>query len=623
MEDVRLMDATAPSAQKRRALAWLTGFVLVNVALAVLISATNIPFAQTRWEGRSVLFLLTALPGHFIFFGALLGLPALVVGRMLRSDRWMIASAVVLQTLWICLLLSDAKVFALYRFHLNAMVLNMLFGGALQDQVTFSPAMWALIAMAVGVLLALEVAVAWLWWRALVRRPGVTRVKHVWWAAGLLLVLSQGMFAYYDARGDRSVVSQVTYIPWAQPITLKDALHRFGVQTAQASDLPSVGEGVLGYPRQPLHCVRTPSLNVLVVLVESLRADALDPRVMPHTWQYAQQAQQFTNHYSSGNATRFGLFGLMYGLPGGYWHSMLAEERGPVLVDRMRQTGYRMHVYGSAPLYSPEFDRTVFEQVREKIVNAPADLPREDRDRYVVDRLRADIRAHPRGQRFFGFAFLDSPHAPYHLPRGFVSPFQPMAEEVNFLKLGPDHDPTPEHNRYLAAVRYSDGLIADLLATLKDSALADNTVVLVTGDHGEEFNDLRQNYWGHNGNFSDYQLRTPFVLFWPGKAPQRHDGVSSHEDLVPTLMRHALGCDGNIADYSTGDDLFDTPPAKRPLLVESWSQRGIRDGDRIYLFDNLGTARVVDRRYRTIPDAQVDPAAVRRSWEMLTRFQKH
>ena len=623
MEDIRLMDVAAPSAHKQRARAWLTGFVLVNAALAALITATNIPFAQTRWEGHSVLFLLTALPGHFIFFGALLGLPALVLGRVLRSERWMIASAVVLQTLWICLLLADAKVFALYRFHLNAMVLNMLFGGALQDQVTFSPAMWALIAMAVGLLLVLEVAVAWLWWRALGRHPGLSRVKHVWWAAGLLLVLGHGMCAYYDARGDRSVVSQVAYIPWAQPITLKDALRRFGVETAQASDLPSVGEGVLGYPRQPLHCMRTPSLNVLVVLVESLRADALDPRVMPNTWQYAQQAQQFTNHYSSGNATRFGLFGLMYGLPGGYWHSMLAEERGPVLVDRMRQTGYRMHIYGSAPLYSPEFDRTVFEQVREKIVNAPADLPREDRDRYIIDRLRADIRSHPPGQRFFGFAFLDSPHAPYHLPRDFVSPFQPMAEEVNFLKLGPDHDPTPEHNRYLAAVRYSDGLISELLATLKHSALADNTVVLITGDHGEEFNDLRQNYWGHNGNFSDYQLRTPFVLFWPGKAPQRHDGVSSHEDLVPTLMRHALGSGGDIADYSTGDDLFDTPPAKRPLLVESWSQRGIRDGDRIYLFDNLGAARVVDRRYRALPDAQVDPAAVRSSWEMLTRFQKH
>ncbi|MBF6024391.1 DUF3413 domain-containing protein [Lysobacter niastensis] len=617
------MDVPTSEAQTRRGLAWLTGFVLVNTALAVLITASNIPFADTRWEGHSVLFLATALPGHFLFFGALLAVPALLLGRLLRSTRWMIASAVLLQSLWIGLLLADAKVFALYRFHVNGMVLNMLFGGALQEQVAFSPGMWGLIALGAGLLLTLEVATAWLWWRVLTGRPSLVRVQHVWWAAGLMLLVSQSMVVYYDARGDRSVMSQLTYIPWAQPITLKAALRRAGIKTANAADLPKIGEGVLRYPRKPLQCAKPPSMNVLVVAVESLREDALTPETMPNTWRHAQRAQWFGHHYSSGNATRFGLFGLMYGLPGGYWHAMLAEQRGPVIIDRMLATGYRMHVYGSAPLYSPEFDRTVFAKVRDRIVNGPANLPSEARDRVVIDRLRADIREHPAGQRFFGFVFLDSPHAPYHVPRGFASPFQPMAQDVNFLNLGPDHDPTPEHNRYRAAVRYSDGLIGELLSTLEESPLGDDTVVLITGDHGEEFNDLHQNYWGHNGNFSDYQLRTPFVLLWPGKAPQRHDQVTSHEDLVPTLMRHALGCEGDSADYSTGYDLFGEAPASRPLVVESWSKRGIRDGDRTYLFDNLGAASVVDREYRVIPGADVSPAAVRSSWEMLTRFQRH
>ncbi|HEY5782800.1 MAG TPA: sulfatase-like hydrolase/transferase [Lysobacter sp.] len=606
----------------RSGLGWLTGFVLVNAAVAGLITASNIPFADIRWEWRSVLFLLTALAGHFLFFGALLGLPALLIGRLFGRARWMITAAIALQTLWIGLLLIDAKVFALYRFHLNGMVMNMVVGGALQDQVPVSPAMWALIATSVGALLALEVAVAALWWRLLARRPALGRVKHVWWAGALAMLLSQGMAIYYDARGDRSVISRLTYIPWAQPIALKGPLRRFGVQTAEAAELPTLGEGVLDYPRRPLRCARPPSLNVLAVLVESLRADALDPRTMPNTWRYAQRSQWFDNHFSSGNATRFGLFGLMYGLPGGYWHAMLAEQRGPVLIDRLQRSGYRMHIYGSAPLYSPEFDRTVFSQVRDRIVDGPANLPSEARDRVVIDRLREDIREHPDGQRFFGFVFLDSPHAPYHLPRGYASPFQPMADDVNFLKLGPGRDPTPEHNRYRAAVRYSDALIGELLATLQQSPLAGNTVVLITGDHGEEFNDLRQNYWGHNGNFSDYQLRTPFVLYWPGKAPQRHERASSHEDFVPTLMRHALGCDGDIADYSTGYDLFGKAPTSRPLLVESWSKRGILDGGRIYLFDDLGATSVVDRHYRAIEDAKVDPVAVRRSWEMLTRFQR-
>lgn len=612
----------SPITVSQRAFAWLTGLILGNAALAVLITCANIPLTGVARQWHSALFLILALPGHFIFFGTLVALPAWLLGRVLRDPRWMIASALLLQTAWICLLLADAKVFSLYRFHLNAMVLNMIFGGALQDQVTFSPSMWTLIALAVALLLALEIIAGRFWWRALQRRPGLLRVRRTWWIAGAMFVVSQGMVAFSDARGDRAVLSQLTYIPWAQPITLKAALHRFGVETAVAAELPDTADSRLGYPRTALQCTDPAKLNVLVVVVESLRHDVLDPRVMPNTWRYAQDAQWFGNHYSSGNATRFGLFGLMYGLPGGYWQAMLAEQRGPVMIDRMKRDGYRMHIYGSAPLYSPEFDRTVFSQVRERIVNAPSTLKSADRDRHVIERLQADIRSHRAGDRFFGFVFLDSPHAPYHLPRGFRPPFEPMADDVNFLNLGPDHDPAPEFNRYRAAVHYSDQLIGQLLQTLAKSPLASDTVVLITGDHGEEFNDLQQNYWGHNGNFSDYQLRTPFVLHWPGKPARRERAITSHEDFVPTVMRHALGCQTDSTEYATGLDLFGPLPASRPLVVESWSQRGIRDGERIYLFDNFGSATVVDRMYRPLPEAEVSPEAVSHSWESLTRFQK-
>jgi membrane-anchored protein YejM (alkaline phosphatase superfamily) len=614
------MEDVAPPL-RQRALAWLTGLILGNAALACLITLSNIPLTEAGSQWHSALFLLLALPGHFIFFGTLVALPAYLLGRIVRDPRWMIGTAVLLQTLWLLLLLADAKVFALYRFHLNAMVANMIFGGALQDQVTFSAKMWTLIALGAGTLLALEILVSRLWWQGLRRRPSLLRIRATWWIAVALFLVSQGMAAYSDARGDRAVMSQLTYIPWAQPITLKNALHRFGVQTAPSTELPDAGDH-LGYPRNAPQCAASPSMNVLVILVESLRHDVLVPAVMPNTWRYAQDAQWFQNHYSTGNATRFGLFGLMYGLPGGYWQAMLAQQRGPVMVDRMLADRYAMHVYASAPLYSPEFDRTVFSEVRDRIIIGPPREKSAERDRYVVSRLQDDIRKHPAGQRFFGFVFLDSPHAPYHLPAGYRSPFQPMAQDVNFLNLGPDHDPTPEFNRYRAAVHYTDSLIGELLRTLEKSPLAKDTVVLITGDHGEEFNDLHKNYWGHNGNFSDYQLRTPFVLHWPGRPARRVDAETSHEDFVPTVMRHALGCASDSADYSTGLDLFGELPRKRPLLVESWSQRGIRDGALIYLFDNFGSATVVDRRYEPVNDAEVSADAVRDSWEMLTRFQK-
>lgn len=611
-----------PAFTARRALAWLTGFTLSNAVAAIAIAAFNIPFAHLAQQWKAAFFLTLALPGHFLFFGALLGLIPLLLGWISRRMRWMTVAAVALQTAWLCLLVTDAKVFALYRFHLNAMVANMVFGGAMQDQVVFSGSVWGLIALAVGSVLALEIALAWLWWRALDRRPGLTGIVRAWWLAAAVMVFGQAMVAYSDARGDRVVMSQLPYIPWAQAITLKDSLQRFGVRSDPSASLPSAGEGLLQYPRRALRCERSPRLNVVVILLESLRHDALTPEAMPNTWRYARQSLWFDDHYSSGNATRFGLFGLLYGLPGGYWHPMLAEQRGSAFIGQMKRDGYAMHIYGSAPLYNPEFDRTVFSEVRDRLVNGPRERKSAERDQAILQNLGDDIAATPADQRFFGFVFLDSTHQPYYMPKGYPPLFQPMAESINPLDLGPDHDPVPDFNRYRTSVHYADSLIGGFLAKLEASPFAGNTVVLITGDHGEEFNDLKQNYWGHNGNFSDYQLRTPFVLHWPGMAARKIAHTTSHEDFVPTVMKHALGCGNDPADYSTGRDLFGPADPTRPLLVESWSQRGIRQGDRIYLFDNYGAATVVDRNYRPLPGAKVDPAAVSRSWEMLTRFQQ-
>jgi membrane-anchored protein YejM (alkaline phosphatase superfamily) len=196
--------------------------------------------------------------------------------------------------------------------------------------------------------------------------------------------------------------------------------------------------------------------------------------------------------------------------------------------------------------------------------------------------------------------FLDSTHAPYHMPEGYPPVATPMAAEIDFLKFGPEHDPTPELNRYRTAVHYADSLIGTLLDDLRAQGLAEDTIVLVTGDHAEEFNDLKLNYWGHNGNFSDYQLQVPFVLHWPGKASGHDARTSSHEDWVP-LMRHALGCENALADYSTGQDLLAEPQGQRALVVESWSQRAVRHGDAIYVFDKFGNATALDLHYRPLP----------------------
>nr|WP_123699663.1 sulfatase-like hydrolase/transferase [Stenotrophomonas chelatiphaga] len=617
---------SSPSTPSRwQRLAWASVMTAVGAVLAIGISAVNIPWTANPGGTIGKLYLTLAVPGHFLAFGALAMLPALLVGLWTRSTRPLTITAVVMQGAWLCLLLVDAKVFALYRFHLNAMVLNMVFGGALQDQVSLSWSNWLQIAGVVAAVFTAQALLAWGCWRLLTPRPYRRWVLAGWTAAVVLMAAGQIATAYYDARGERAVVSQWAYLPWAQPITAKRQMRAMGVPVADrvaALTDPKLSE--LAYPSAPLRCQSHQRPNVLVVVLESLRADALDPRTMPGTWALAQRSQVYDHHYSTGNATRFGLFGLLYGLPGGYWQPMLAEQRGSVLFDVLKQQGYALYLHGSAPLYSPEFDRTAFADVRELLQTAPAALSVAERDRHVVDTLRAEISSTPAGTPWFGFAFLDATHAPYHLPEGYPALDTPMAADIDFLALDQDHDATPERNRYRTAVHYADSLVSQLLQSLHEAGVEDNTIVLVTGDHAEEFNDLGLNYWGHNGNFSDHQLQVPFVLHWPAMAASRQARTSSHEDWVPTLMRHGLGCENPLEDFSTGQDLLaPAPPAPRSLLVESWSQRGIRQGPDTYVFDKFGNSTALGPDYLPLPVQQPDTAGLREAWDELIRFRRH
>lgn len=623
------MSAAAPAApalegstRRWRRLAWWSLFVAGNAALAAAIALGNVPLRDNPGGSAGLAYLAIALPGHLLAFGALAGLLPLLLGLWPRTARTLSISAVLLQGLWLCLLLVDAKVFTLYRFHLNAMVVNMVFGGALQDQVALSWKTWLQVALLVAAVFAAEGLLAWACWKLLPAAPRRRRVLQAWAAVALLMAGGQVATAYYDARGDRDVIAQWNYLPWAQPITAKSFMRRLGVVSQQQAGLPDPRHAQLQYPLHPLRCQNPHRPNVLMVVLESLRQDVLTPQLMPNTSALAQDARVFDQHFSTGNATRYGLFGLLYGLPGGYWPSMLDEQRGSQLFQVLGQQGYDLHLYGSAPLYSPEFDRTAFADVRDQLHQGPSALKSDGRDRAIISALQQDIRVSQAAQRpWFGFVFLDSTHAPYHMPDGYPPVATPMAADIDFLKFGPEHDPTPELNRYRTAVHYADSLIGSLLDDLRAQGLAEDTIVLVTGDHAEEFNDLKLNYWGHNGNFSDYQLQVPFVLHWPGRAAGRDARTSSHEDWVPTLMRHALGCENALTDYSTGQDLLADPQGPRALVVESWSQRAVRHGDAIYVFDKFGNATALDLRYRPLSQQAPDAAAVRTAWEALTRFR--
>jgi hypothetical protein len=594
---------------RRPLLRWLGWFLLANVVLLCLISIQYFFNADLPETARGRVFLALALPGHLALVCLLPYLPLAALAAVFPRRRLVMALAIGLYAALALVIVIDARVYLLYRFHLNGMVVNLLTGGAVAQILPLSGAVFAIAAFVALALLAFEyLAARLLWWR-------VTRVEGRLGLPALgvmILVVLVGQFdhAIADARQDTAVTRYARFLPWAQMLRMDDALDRWGwvpKRTRLAIEAPA-GDSPLRYPLTPLACQapREP-LNLVMILIDGWRFDMATREVAPNLWRLAQRSLVFEHHFSSGNSTRFGVFGLMYGLHAPYWNAFLGARRGPVLVDALLRQQYRFSIHGSAKLTSPEFDRTVFAAVRDRI---PLETPGDniwDRDQQITDDFRAFLDQ-PGRAPFFGWLFYDSTHG-FVFPPDYPHYFSPILNGVNNLALDNQYDATPFLNRYKNSVHFVDSLVGRVLDKLEAQGQLDRTVIVVTGDHGEEFNDDQQNYWGHNGNFSRWQTQSPLIVHWPGKSPRVYSHLTSHDDVAPTLVQDLLGCTTPIDQYSNGRHLTDSRP--RPYIVlGSWDNVAIRQPDRITVFNDLGQTDILDQSYREIPGARPDPAIV-------------
>jgi arylsulfatase A-like enzyme len=129
---------------------------------------------------------------------------------------------------------------------------------------------------------------------------------------------------------------------------------------------------------------------------------------------------------------------------------------------------------------------------------------------------------------FFLMMWTGQGHHPYAL--------QPGAPVIDFFH-GPPPPDSGDLGRYLNVLRQTDGYVADLMDWLKKNGLADDTLVVLTGDHGEAFGEPHDTY-GHGLQIYDEVVRVP-LMFWNPRMfplPSRMDTLGGHIDLAPTIL---------------------------------------------------------------------------------------
>ena len=384
------------------------------------------------------------------------------------------------------------------------------------------------------------------------------------------------------------------------------------------ASLESKTEGDFRYPLKPMQCdAAQKQMNLMIVISDGLRADMFNTSVMPAWSKFSQQAQIFRQHYSTGNATRFGLFGLLSGLHGQYWFDAVSNSTTSVLMSELKRQQYRFGFFANARLTSPEFDRAIFHDLRDLI---PAKTPGDsviEREMTITANARAFVEEKS-NTPFFALVFFDAPHA-YVYPAQDAR-FEPALESLNYLKLDNETDPTPFRNRYKNSIVFNDRLSAEIFDSLKTSGQLDNTIVVLTGDHGQEMNETLTNSWGHNSNFSRYQLQVPMVIHWPGKSAAEYDHLTSHVDLVPTLMQEMLNCQNAVEDYSNGRSLFDSSP-RDFVLSKNWNDSAIIGPELTRVFTPYGTDVFDTETYqKRETEVALDSAQQLKVLESVSRF---
>lgn len=138
---------------------------------------------------------------------------------------------------------------------------------------------------------------------------------------------------------------------------------------------------------------------------------------------------------------------------------------------------------------------------------------------------------------------------------------------------------------YDGEIRFTDFVLAGIIGDLRELGLLEDTVIVVTADHGEEF--FEHGNKGHNKTLFDEVLRIPLVVVWPGEIePGRviEDQVQL-VDLAPTLARLSgfagdLPSQGaDLAPLLTGSSM--TPrDALSGLFIDGMTQRALRSNQR-------------------------------------------
>jgi len=283
--------------------------------------------------------------------------------------------------------------------------------------------------------------------------------------------------------------------------------------------------------------------NLILVSLDTLRADHLGAAgypldVTPNLDRLASEGIMFTDVVSSANWTKpahatmlTGTFPCVNGVDWGR-----AATAGPLpagivpIAERLRTAGWVTAAFTEDAYVSPD----VFQRGFDVFVADIGDSGAFSNIEHTVAAATQWI-AENTERRFFVLIHTYQVHEPYEPPPEYATVADTGVPALPGL-LPPADDAMADAAAYLGEVAYTDAVMGRLLRRIDALGLRDDTVLVVTSDHGEAFGEHGLRY--HGQGLQREQMRVPLIVRAPGVgAPGRRvDDLVSLADLAPTVL---------------------------------------------------------------------------------------
>ncbi|MDX2021655.1 MAG: sulfatase-like hydrolase/transferase [Deltaproteobacteria bacterium] len=350
--------------------------------------------------------------------------------------------------------------------------------------------------------LALGLLAAWLWPRPK-RARGLVIATLVVVLAPLavsyhaLTTSRQIRFALFDKTAALSAYAKVLPLPSAKRV----AVPRASTPEALAQALPTG-------PKRP-------GADVVLITIDALRPDHVGAygykrRTTPSLDALAAQSTRFERAYTQAPHTSFATTSM---LTGKYYPTLLrlkAGEGGDPITTVLRRYGWRTAAFYPPAVFFVDGEKLAsfrdsafgFEYVKVEFLDAEGRL---EQIKSYFDTVKPE-------HAFLWVHFFE-PHEPYEQHEGFA--------------FG-----SGDKDRYDSEVAYTDRAVGKLVAYLRSTR--PNAVVIVSADHGEEFDEHGGRY--HGSSLYEEQVRVPLLVHVPGLPPQVVNGQAELLDVAPTVL---------------------------------------------------------------------------------------